>query len=266
MEAATMIETLNFYDELLLRVRRLHEAGQWHEALGVLARLVRLGELPPNISAEARARQGEILLKKRRYRSARRHLRAALQLRPESARLHFLLGLALHGDPGGNREKAARHYARSLELAPSQTRCRAEAGLLAIELGRTEEGLAMLRQTVEQAPGDAVTIARLVKGLFESGRPEEALSEVRKALFQFPRSPLLRKLWLDLQFAGVRRQQVMMAAGARGCDDGPVILPFVPAAESNQPARTPWRRDDAEPLLGPHLVRIRARVSRRRAP
>jgi tetratricopeptide (TPR) repeat protein len=260
-----MTPTLNLFDELLLRARRLHEAGQWREALGVLARLARFRDLPPAVAEEAHARQGEILLKKRRYRSARRHLRAALRYRPDGARYHFLLGLALHADPAGDREKAARHYQRSLELAPAQTRCRGEAGLLAIEQGRIEEGLALLHQAVEQAPTEAGHVARLVQGLFQAGRPDDALAAVRSALFRSPRNPALRKLWLDVQFASIRRQQMMKAAGARG-EDVPVILPFVRVADSGRPAPPPWRHDDAASLPGPHLVRIRATATRRRAP
>jgi Flp pilus assembly protein TadD len=265
MEAATMTHTLNLFDELLLRARRLHEAGQARDALSVLTRLVSFPELPPAVAEQAHALQGEILLKKRRLRPARRHLRTALRYRPDAARYHFLLGLALHADPNGDREQAARHYQRSLKLSPGQTRCRGESGLLAIEQGRTEEGLALLRQAVEQSAADAGAVARLVKGLFQAGRPDEALSEVRKALFQSPRSPALRKLWLDLQFAGIRRQQMMQAAGARG-EEEPVILPFVRPADTTPAPSTPWRHDAAAALPGPHLVRIRSRVSRRRAP
>jgi Flp pilus assembly protein TadD len=267
MEAATMTETLNLFDELLLRARRLQDAGQWRDALGLLARLASFRDLPPSIAEEAHARQGEILLKKRRYRSARRHLRATLRFRSDCARHHFLLGLALHADPEGDREQAAHHYQRSLELAPGQIRCRGEAGLLAIEQGRTDEGLALLRQAVEQAPADSGAIARLVKGLFQAGRSEEALAPVRKALFQSPRNPHLRKLFLDIQFAGIRRQQMMQAAGAREEHDGPLLLPFVLPANSSPTAPPPWRHDEAAAALpGPHVVRMRARADRRRAP
>lgn len=261
-----MSHTLNLFDELILRARRLEESGQWRQAVGVLARLAQFPDLPPAIAEEAHARQGEILLKKRRYRAARRHLRAALRLRPENARYHFLLGLALHTDPEGDREQAGRHYRRSLELAPAQSRCRGEAGLLAIEQGRTEEGLALLRQAVERNPADAGAITRLVKGLFHAGRPDEALSTVRKSLFQSPRNPQLRKLSFDLQLADIRKQQMLKAAGARGEDDGPVLLPFVAPAESTRSAPLPWRQDDPAALRGPHIVRIRARAERRRAP
>ena len=261
-----MSHTLNLFDELLLRARRLEESGQWRQAVGVLARLAGFGDLPPAVTEEAHARQGEILLKKRRYRSARRHLRAALRLRPDSARYHFLLGLALHTDPDGNREQAAQHYRRSLELAPAQSRCRGEAGLLAIEQGQAEEGLALLRQAVEQNPADSGAVGRLVKGLFHAGQPDEALATVRKSLFQSPRNSHLRKLSFDLQHANIRRQQMLKAAGARGEEDGPVLLPFVAPAESTRPAPLPWRQDDPAALRGPHVVRIRARAERRRAP
>jgi hypothetical protein len=126
--------------------------------------------------------------------------------------------------------------------------------------------VALLRQAVEQAPHDAAAVGRLVKGLFQGGRPDEARAVVRTALFRCPRSATLRKMWLDLQFADLRRQQMMQAAGARGDDEGPVILPFVQPADGSRPASR-WRQDDtATALPGPHLVRLRARTGRRRAP
>jgi Flp pilus assembly protein TadD len=265
MEAAIMAETLNLFDELLLRARRLHAAGQWRKALDVLAQLRRFAVLPARVAEQGQALQGEILLKKRRYRAARRHLRAALGYCPDSARYHFLLGLALHADPAGDRDRAARHYRRSLELAPTQTRCRGEAGLLAIERGQTDEGLALLREAVEQAPEDPAVIARLVKGLCQAGQPDEALTTVQMARFRFRRDPRLQQLWIDLQFSAVRREQEMTALTDRERDE-PTLLPFVPAADSGERGERKWRHDEAAALPGPYLVRMRSRMDRRRAP
>jgi tetratricopeptide (TPR) repeat protein len=255
-----MTYTINLFDELLSRARRLHDAGLRREAAAALRRLLGLRGLPAAVLGEAHARLGEILLKRRLYQEARRHLRAALRRRPDSARLYFLLGLALHVDPKGNKDRAARCYARSLEIAPTQLRCRGEAGLLAVETGRAEEGLALLREAVRQAPGDAGAVGRLVKGLLLCGRREEAASAVQEARFSAPRCDRLLKLWHDLRLAGVRREQELSLAA---CEvEGPTLLPFVPPAEAAGVAAG-WRQDGAVALPGPHLVGVHARSARR---
>jgi tetratricopeptide (TPR) repeat protein len=263
-EAAPMAYTLNLVDELLARAVRLHDAGQWREALHVLHRL-ECFDLSPTVAEQIHARQGMILLKRRRYRAARQHLRAALRLRPDCARYHFLLGLAQHIDPAGNRERAARHYRRSLRLAPRQVRCRGKAGLLAIEQGRPDEGVALLRQAVAQAPGDAGAVGRLVKGLCLAGRRDDALAAARTALFQAPRCQRLRSLWANLHFAGLRRQQEIDSA-RQAADEEPRLLPFIRLVDGPPATATGIRHDAAQTLPGPHLLRLRPRLHRRRVP
>jgi Flp pilus assembly protein TadD len=263
-EAAPMANTLNLVDELLVRSVRLQETGQWREALRALRSLERF-DLSPEVAEEVHSRQGEILLKRRRYRAAGQHLRAALRVRPDDARHHFLLGLAHHADPAGDRERAARHYRRSLRLAPRQLRCRGEAGLLAIEQGRTDQGVALLRQAVGQAPGDAGAVGRLVKGLCRAGRRDDALAAARSALFRSPRCPRVRRLWADLHCDDLRRRQEM--AGARqAANEEPVLLPFIRLADTPRETLPGLRHDEPEALPGPHLVRLRPRLHRRRAP
>jgi tetratricopeptide (TPR) repeat protein len=265
MEAATMTSTLNLFDEILSRARRLQIAGQWREALTLLRRLSGFPNLPPRVAEKAEALQGEILLKRRRYRQARKHLRSALAYAPDRARYHFLLGLALHRDPKGDKGHATAHYERCLELAPALVRCRGQAGLLAIECGRVDEGLALLRLAVEQAPGDSDAVSRLVKGLCLAGWPEEAQVAVRTARFASPRCPRLRKLSIDLRLADIRRRQDLSSASAHR-DKGPVLLPFLSLSAASA-GLAPSKRYDAETSLpGPHLVRLRRRVDRRRAP
>jgi tetratricopeptide (TPR) repeat protein len=261
-----MSDALNLFDELLSRARRLQEAGRWREALRLLYRLAGFEELPSGLGEEVHARIGEIFLKRRRYAQARKFLREALRRRPGRARSHFLLGLAFHADPHGDKGRALRHYRRSLELAPDQARCRGEAGLLSIDMGRVDEGLALLRQAAEKAPADAGAVGRLVKGLCLAGRPDEARAAVRSALFAAPRCRRLNELRIDLELAELRRSRDL-ASARRDREEGPVLLPFIRLADTHPSPRAPHvRRDGAGALAGPHLVRIRARAERRRAP
>ena len=72
--------------------------------------------------------------------------------------------------------------------------------------GRTE-GLALLRQAVEEAPADVEALRKLVKGLRLADRPDEARAAVRAGLFRNPRCPRSRRLWQDYQIQLLRRRQ-----------------------------------------------------------
>src|SRR5205823_4602909 len=109
--------------------------------LSQLTRLASFVELSPAVAEEVQARLGELHLKRRRFRKAQRHLLAALAFDPDNPRYHHLLGLAQLHDPHGDLGRAWRHYRRALALAPGKARWRAEAGLLALRLGRFDEGL-----------------------------------------------------------------------------------------------------------------------------
>jgi tetratricopeptide (TPR) repeat protein len=218
-----MQATLNLFEHVLGRARRLQGLGRPREAGQLYRRLANFRELPPDVAEETQARLAELHLRRRRYGAARRHLAAALVLRPDGARYHYLMATALQADEGGDLERAAFHLARAVELAPDRVRYRCEAGLLAVRRGDAEGGLALLRQAAGQAPEQPEVVGRLVKGLLLAGRPDEARSAVRAALFRAPRSPRLRKLSHDLEFQLLRRDADQSAEPA-----GPVVLPFVP--------------------------------------
>jgi tetratricopeptide (TPR) repeat protein len=258
-----MTFTLSLVEQLLIRARHCQEIHRPAEALDHLTRLVSFPDLPPAVAEEAQARLGELHLKRRRFRKARRHLLGALAFDPDNPRYHYLLGLAQARDPRGDAGRAWRHYRRALALAPGKARWRGDAGLLALRLGRTAEGLALLREAHAQAPDDAVTLGKLVKGLCLAGRDDEADRLVRLARFRAPRCAVLARLWFDLGLSNLRKQQETAVAEARAALE-PVILPFVPAVVGEEKAAA--RYDGAHALPGPHLVRLRARRGCRRAP
>jgi tetratricopeptide (TPR) repeat protein len=258
-----MTITVSFVEHLLARARQSQQQGRTADAIAQLTRLAAFPELSPAVAEEVQARLGELHLKRRRFRQARRHLLAALALNPDSSRYHRLLGLALASDLHGDQGRAWRHYGRALALAPGKARWRGEAGLLAVRLGRTDEGLALLRDAHEQAPEDPVILGKLVKGLCLAGQIDEAERLVGLARFRAPRCGALAQLWLDLRLAGVRREQDSAAALARA-EAEPVLLPFVRAAGGETEGAA--RYDGAHALPGPHLVRLRARRGCRRAP
>jgi tetratricopeptide (TPR) repeat protein len=226
-----MDTTLNLVEHALAVGRRYQELGQHKSALALFTRLSGFRELPADAAEETQARLAEMHLKRRRFTKARRHLTAALRHQPDSARYHFLMATALHADPQGDLDRAAEHFARAVELEPDNVRCLADAGLLEVRRGRTDEGLGQLRKAVERAPDDADVVGKLVKGLRLAGRGEEAREALRAALFRNPRVPRFRRLWAEFRIEGLRSRQAERV-GRRGkrAEDGPVVLPFIRAA------------------------------------
>ncbi len=261
-----MIPTLNFVDHLLALGRKYQEVGRFTDAETVLGRLTAFPELPVAAAEEAQARLAELHMRRRKYARARRCLAAALAHRPDSARYHLLMATALQADDRGDLERADGHYLRSLELDPKQVKCQSDSGLLAVRLGRTEEGLARLRATVEQEPDDMEALRKLVKGLRLAGRGEEARAAIRAGLFRNPRNSRFRKLWLDYQFTQLRRkQQSERRAPRTEKTSRPVLLPFVRPIKAAPAATLPdtLRLDGPAMVAPPHAPRTVRRPDQR---
>jgi tetratricopeptide (TPR) repeat protein len=256
-----MSRTLNLVDRLLAMGRTYQSLGRDHDAQRLFGRLAKLAELPAGAAEETQARLAELHFKNHEYRRARRHLAAALGRCPDNARYHYLLASALDADLKGDPERAAEHYRRSLELDPRQPRCLGEYGLLALRLGRTEEGLNALHRAVELAPDDPEAVGHLVEGLRQEGLVEEARAALRAARFRNPRDARFHKLWSDFEFQQLRQQQEarrLSRSGGWSPEQGPVLLPFVrPVPEENPKGagRKLVRRDGASPPAPPHLPR-----------
>ncbi len=206
-------------------------------------------------------------MRRRKYRRARRCLAAALAHRPDNARYHLLMATALQADDRGDLQRADEHYLRSLELDPKQVKCQSDCGLLAVRLGRTEEGLARLRQAADQAPDDLEALRKLVKGLRLAGRGDEARAAVRAGLFRNPRNPRFRKLWQDYQFTQLRRKQQGERRARRGETAGrAVLLPFLRPLTTTPAATLPdtLRLDGPATVAPPHTPRVARRPDQRR--
>src|SRR5262249_57096904 len=100
----------------------------------------------------------------RQYRKARRHLTVVLLYRPSNARYYHLMAGALHRDPKADPERALRYYQQAIHLDANEPEVFCDYGRLLLQLGRTEEGIAVLRQAVELAPDNPVAVARLGEG------------------------------------------------------------------------------------------------------
>jgi tetratricopeptide (TPR) repeat protein len=256
-----MSKTLNLVDMLLARGRNFQALGRPQDALQIFTRLAGLREIPGEIAEEAQARLAEIHYRYDNLSRARRHLAAALAYQPNNAHYHHLMANALDLDDEADPEQAYKHYRRSLELEPEQPACLGEFGLLALSLGKEEEGLEALRRAVELALDDPETVGNLVEGLLELDDSEEARRVLQAALFRNPRHPGFRKLWSDFQFHQAREAQEAARRSHAVCaaaPDGPVLLPFVRLVASSgpkSPARKRFRVDGPTAPKPPHPAR-----------
>ncbi|HBI45012.1 MAG TPA: hypothetical protein DDY78_19470 [Planctomycetales bacterium] len=261
-----MTPTLNFVDHLLALGRKYQEVGRFTDAETVLGRLTTFPELPAATAEEAQSRLAELHMRCRKYARARRCLAAALAHRPDNARYHLLMATALQADDRGDLQRADEHYLRSLELDPKQVKCQSDSGLLAVRLGRTEEGLARLRLAVEQGPDDMEALRKLVKGLRLAGRGDGARAAIRAGLFCNPRNSRFRKLWQDYQFTQLRRKQQTERRARRVEAPGhPVLLPFLRSFTEAPAAALPdtLRLDGPATVAPPHAPRTVRRPDQR---
>lgn len=224
-----MMETLNLADRLLALGILYRELGRPQDAHDVLTRLLNFRTLSPDIACLAQVTLAELHLKVRRFKKARRHLAAALQVDGNNARLHYLMATACREDDMGNLRRAIVYFARSLELDPSDVRCRGEYGLTLLHLGRTDEGLEHLTRAHAEAPHDLEALDRRLRGLRRAGRLDEAQELLRQNRFRFPRHPRFEKLVRDFQFQILRQEQEFARLQSEPMSDGtaPVLLPFV---------------------------------------
>lgn len=255
-----MSRTLNLAERTLARGRNLQELGCDGEAIRLLGQLAGWRQLPAEVAEETQSRLAAIHLRHQQYAQARRHLTAALLHRPDNARCHYELATAYDTDEKAQALAAYEHYQQSLELLPNQPDCLSDFGLLALRLGKKEEGLRALRRAVELAPDDPGIVGKLIEGLRQCRQFEEARWTLRAALFRNSRNDAFHKLWNDFRFQ--RAQEAQQAArqfnGNLSEDDEPMVLPFVPGGAADAP-RTPHRRrlrlDGASPFSPPHTPR-----------
>src|SRR4051794_27829154 len=99
--------TLNFFQQLLHQRRHYQALGQTKQALHVLGHLSTCRDLPKATAEDANTCLAELHLKRRRFRKARRHLRAALRTAPDRARLHYLMARAWRANDHGDLKLAA---------------------------------------------------------------------------------------------------------------------------------------------------------------
>lgn len=264
-----MSMTLNLVNRLLEMGQTLHDLGRDHDAFPILSRLSSFRELPAEVAEETQVCLAEIELRRGNHRRARRHLAAALRHQPDCGHYHYLMAVALEADDKADPERAVEHYRRALKFDPNHASCLGDYGLLAIQRGRTEEGVKCLRRLVDQAPDDPEAVHKLITGLRLAGRSGEARAALLAARFRNSRDRRFLKQWNDFQFQELRQAQ-QTARRDQGTEvastDGPVLLPFELPVRDNavvNPSGTILRLDSPESPPPPHLPRSSRLPSRR---
>lgn len=99
---------------------------------------------------------------------------------PDDARLHGILGAALHQQ--GKLNEALVHYGRAKELAPHDTAALRQFGLALHKAGRTADAVEIYRRVIVVDPADVTIHNNLCGGLCDLGRFDEAATACEQAL------------------------------------------------------------------------------------
>lgn len=228
---------LNLVQHLLDHARYLQQLGRTQDTLRLLTQLSRFRDLPADAAEEVQFRLGQLWLRRKKPRRARRHLAAALAYNPNNARYHYFLACAYDTRRDGDPDRAAEHYRTSLQLDATQTDCLCAWASLALELGRSEEAVDALRAAAMQAPDDVKLLSKVLTGLRRAGRADEARRLLVAARFRHPRDARYTALWNRFQFDAARLGQERARRQRTRPAAEPVLLPFVrPEPTTTKPA------------------------------
>ena len=119
------------------------------------------------------------------YRLAREAAERALAIDPDFAPAHSRMGvIAMSYD--GDLAAAARHFERALELGPTSTDIIGNAAVLAHNLGRVEESIALGEYVVARDPVNPTALANLGFSYQNARRLDDAIASYRTALSLSP--------------------------------------------------------------------------------
>ena len=226
-----MSKTLNLIDILLTTGRHLFMMGRFTEALDPLTKLAGFRKLPEPVVEELQSLLAEIGLQQKNYQAARRHLTAAIALRPLKAEYCYLMALAIDEDDDADRKRAEQYYARAVELEPNEPTYFVDFGSYLFTIGKSKEGLRLIRKGYTLGIVDAEIVGRVAEVLRREGHGDEATTKLRAALFHNHGSAMFRQLWQQHQFALIHTRQQKPSATVA---EKPVILPFVAVASQGK--------------------------------
>jgi tetratricopeptide (TPR) repeat protein len=112
-------------------------------------------------------------------RNARAALQRALEIDPDLARAHYLLG-QIHRKVDWDWDRASAEYRRALEIDPQDLRSRAGMTIIEVLRGRFQEHTQVREEMIRRDPLDLDSIAYLGWVYYYAGRNDDAVREFRK--------------------------------------------------------------------------------------
>jgi tetratricopeptide (TPR) repeat protein len=171
-------------DHWVREAERFVGSHRYENAIEALLRAARLAPHDPTILYNL----GTVYLAERRLSEAIAWLRRSIALRPNSARAHLILGLALQQN-GEDEECALSAYRRAIELEPAQT---AEVHALVADLlwdnGRREDAVRSYERAAAAAPETTFGLLCLAKVLTAQHRPAAAIERLMQLVVRDPSS------------------------------------------------------------------------------
>lgn len=141
------------------------------------------------------------------------------------ASAHFFYANSLRGT---DEEGATRHFQEALRKNPDHLGARINLGFHLMDLGRTEEGLAQVREAARRGPNRPMTHYWLSVALDRAGYPAEAARESGRASDLDPRNlRWAHKAALDAQRAGQDQEALRFLERVEAVDAGYQNTPFV---------------------------------------
>ena len=253
-----MNPSINLLDRLLSQGRRLLFMGRRIEARRRLEKLLALPEVSESQRIEAHQLLADIHLDVQCYRKARRHLVAALGLRPNCADTLYRLAVTLDLDPGADPKRSAKYYRKALENKPDEARYWSGYGQICLRLGKERAAYGAFVAAADLAPNDTDILDEIADGLCFLGKNEDARSVLTAARFRLGHDAELEQLWNRFRFLELHRKQ-QATKRQKALDEGAAaVLPFVPSkATSGAPKGEPGiLRHDRFSQPAPHAARL----------
>ena len=184
-----------------------------------------------------------------------------LQVRPDSARAHVLVGLAREREQ--DLVQAELHYREALRLEPGKANAHLDLGNVLLKQGRIDEGLEQYRAALRADPRYRLAHDNSARALLMLGRPADALPHLRALVELSPddvgaRHRLARALWRTQDPAGAAAELERALALTPGEPGLTADLAWLLATTGEAPLRDP---DRALELVGD--LRARAPAARR---
>jgi tetratricopeptide (TPR) repeat protein len=165
------------------------QLGMVHAQMGNLnvarAEFERCTVLDPSFS-DAWAHLSALYERRGEHATAEQVLAAGLRHCPESPGLHLMHARNLRA--AGNIQAAAYEFTLAARLRPNEPEAYSEHGAMLIGAGRTEDGIALMRQALETDPGNPSVLGLLAMNAISTGNLEESNSWLNRVTKQ-PRVP-----------------------------------------------------------------------------